>query len=375
MDIKSIDMVGLPQQYKILKKELDKAVLGVMERAEYINGPEVKSFACELQDYLGVKSVIPCANGTDALQLALMSLNLKQGDEVITSAFSFVAPAEACLLLGLKPVFADVDESTFNIDCSKIEKLITPKTKVLLPVHLFGQSADMEAIMMLAKKYGLYVIEDNAQSLGSKFKIDEKDKKSGTIGTIGCTSFFPTKNLACFGDGGACYTNDKTIAQKINILAKHGSTIKYEHNEVGINSRLDTLQAAILSVKLKYLDDFISKRIAIANQYNTAFREIPDIIIPETQKGSYHTYNQYTIKVKNGKRDSLKEFLKKRHVPSQIYYPSPLHRQNVFLKNSDIRYDCSVSERLCSEVLSLPVSTELTEEQINYIIESIKSFY
>ena len=368
-------MVGLPQQYKNLKKELDEAVLGVMERAEYINGAEVKVFAGELQNYLNIESVIPCANGTDALQLALMALNLKPGDEVITTAFSFVAPAEACLLLGLKPVFADIDESTFNIDCNKIEELITHKTKVLLPVHLFGQGADMKAIMDIAEKHGLYVIEDNAQSLGSTFTIGNEVKKTGTIGIIGCTSFFPTKNLACFGDGGTCYTNDKSIAQKISILAKHGSNIKYQHEEIGINSRLDTLQAAILKVKLKYLDTFISKRITVANQYNDELRQIPAIVIPETQNGAYHTYNQYTIKVKNGKRNSLKEYLKDRKIPSQIYYPSPLHTQNVFLKNSDKRYNCPVSERICNEVLSLPISTELTEEQINHIINSIKTYF
>ena len=368
-------MVGLPQQYRKLKKELDEAVLGVMERADYINGSEVKLFSNELQDYLNVESVIPCANGTDALQLALMTLNLKPGDEVITTAFSFIAPAEACLLLGLKPVFADIDESTFNIDCNKIEDLITPKTKALLPVHLFGQGADMIKIMEIAKKYGLYVIEDNAQSLGSKFNIDGIEKKTGTIGTIGCTSFFPTKNLACFGDGGACYTNDKSIAQKINMLSKHGSNIKYTHEEIGINSRLDTIQAAILRVKLKYLDNFISKRIEIANQYNTNLKNIQEILIPEKQNGTIHTYNQYTIKVKNGKRNELQEYLKKKNVPTQIYYPSPLHKQNVFLKYSDVKYNCPIAEKVCEEVLSLPISTELTDGQINYIIESIKSFY
>jgi dTDP-4-amino-4,6-dideoxygalactose transaminase len=345
-----------------------------MENADYINGTEVNTFARNLQNYLNTESVIPCANGTDALQLALMSLNLNPDDEVITSAFSFVAPAEAIMLLGLKPVFADVDESTFNIDCEKIEQLITPKTKVLLPVHLFGQGADMEAIMKIAKKHNLYVIEDVAQSLGSEFIIDGNAKKLGTIGTIGCTSFFPTKNLGCFGDGGACYTNDNALAQRITMLAKHGSTIKYKHEEVGINSRLDTIQSAVLLVKLQYIDNFISARINIANQYNKAFESLPGIDIPKTQKGSLHTYNQYTIRVKNGKRDLLKEFLKEKNIPSQIYYPFPLHNQNVFLKKSKIKYNCPVSEKLCEEVLSLPISTELTDEQIKYIIDSVITF-
>ena len=369
-----IDMVGLPQQYKKFKRELDEAVIGVMENANYINGSEVKTFAEKLQTYLNIESVITCANGTDAIQLALMALDLKPGEEVITSAFSFVAPAEAALLLGLKPVFVDVDEYSFNMDCKKIEALITPKTKVIIPVHLFGQGADMEAVMRIAQKYNLYVIEDVAQSLGSEYYIAGKNKKLGTIGTIGCTSFFPTKNLGCFGDGGACYTDNKEIAEKIKIHAKHGSKIKYFHDEIGINSRLDTIQAAILLVKLKYINNFIATRINIANQYDSIFKNMSGIVIPKLQTGTYHTYNQYTIRVLNGKRNSLKEFLHKNNISTQIYYPAPLHNQNVFRKHSKKRYSCPVSEKLCEEVLSLPNSTELTQEQINYIIEKVISF-
>ncbi|MCL2072905.1 MAG: DegT/DnrJ/EryC1/StrS family aminotransferase [Marinilabiliaceae bacterium] len=371
----SIDMCGLQRQYVNLKSELDDAVIGVMERANYINGDEVKIFAEDLQNFLSVNHVIPCANGTDALQLALMALNLEPESEVITTAFSFVAPAEVILFLGLKPVFVDVDINTCNIDCNKIEEFITHRTKALLPVHLFGQGADMEAIMRISQKYQLHVIEDVAQSLGGTFQMGNEIKKLGTIGTIGCTSFFPTKNLACFGDGGACYTNSEEIASKIRMLAKHGSKTKYFHEEIGINSRLDTLQAAILNVKMRYFSQFISARINVANQYNSALINVPEIILPKTQNGAFHTYNQYTIRVINGKRDALKQYLHSKNIPTQIYYPTALNVLPVFLNNLKTKYDCPISERLCTEVLSLPVSTELKQEQIEYITENIITFF
>ena len=368
-------MIDLSRQYLRLKDEIDQAVLGVIERANYINGPEVGLFASDLQNYLGVNHVIPCGNGTDALQLALMSLELKPGDEVITSAFSFIASAEAILLLGLKPVFVDVDENTFNIDCNRLESAITSKTAVLLPVHLFGQGADMLAINHLAEKHGLHIIEDVAQSMGASFDINGESKKLGTIGTIGCTSFFPSKNLGCYGDGGACYTDNQELAKRIGMLGKHGSIVRYHHEIVGVNSRLDTLHAAVLRVKLKYMDNLIAKRQKLAEQYNTAFENIQDIAIPKKEANSTHTYNQYTIRVKNGRRNDLQAFLKEKGIPSQVYYPAPLHQQNVFKKMSDNKFDCPVSERLCSEVLSLPVSTEMEQEKINYIIENVQSFF
>jgi dTDP-4-amino-4,6-dideoxygalactose transaminase len=368
-------MTGLGLQYSRLKNEIDQAVTDVMQRAQYINGPEVCVFAENLQKYLGVKHVIPCANGTDALQMALMALELKSGDEVITSAFSFIASAEAILLLGLTPVFADVERDTFNIDCTKIESLITPRTKALLPVHLFGQGADMNAVQAIAERHGLYVIEDVAQSLGSVFNIGGGMKKLGTIGDIGCTSFFPSKNLGCFGDGGACYTNSDAIAERLKMVGKHGAKVKYHHEIAGINSRLDTLQAAILNIKLKHLDEFITARINLANQYNKALKNIADVELPKTAGGTTHTYNQYTLKVKANMRDELQAFLKEKGIPTQVYYPMPLHQQKVFTDAADVKFHCPVSEQLCREALSLPVSTELKQPTIDYIINGVKSFW
>ncbi|TAJ13607.1 DegT/DnrJ/EryC1/StrS family aminotransferase [Marinilabiliaceae bacterium JC017] len=370
-----IQMVDLKAQYKRLKSEIDAAMMNVMESSNFINGPAVKTFQSNLEQYLNVRHVVPCANGTDALQVALMALGLKPGDEVITSSFTFIATVEVIGLLQLKPVLVDVDTETMTLIPEEVKKAITPKTKVVIPVHLFGQGANMEAIMHLAKKYGLYVVEDACQCLGAGFGTKRKKQKLGTIGHIGCTSFFPSKNLGAFGDGGACFTNDDLLADRIRMLVNHGSREKYFHEVIGVNSRLDSLQAAILDVKLKHLDDFNKRRQAAATYYDDVFKNIDEVAIPVIQGGSEHIYHQYTLRVLNGRRDDMFIFLKKQGIPAMIYYPQPLHKQKAFSAWIENDLKLPNAERLSNEVISLPMHTELTEEQLDYISTAVLSCF
>lgn len=374
--MKKIEMVDLKSQYLRIKTEIDSAINEVIENTAFINGKHVETFSENLKTYLGVNYVVPCANGTDALQVALMALNLKTGDEVIVPSFTFIASAEVIGLLGLRPVMVDVDYDNFNVTAKNIERAITVNTKAIIPVHLFGQAAQMEQIMLLAKKYDLYVVEDNAQALGADYVFDSgKRQKLGTIGHIGCTSFFPSKNLGCYGDGGAVFTNDETLAKRLKMICNHGSTVKYHHEVLGVNSRLDTLQAAILDVKLKYLNTFNKLRYEAAQRYSYAFKDIPGIITPKESTFSTHVYHQYTLKVLDGKRDELKEFLAKHGIPAMVYYPIPLHKQEAFLQIAHQSGDMSVAEKLCDEVLSLPMHTELDLSTIAFIISKVMSFY
>jgi dTDP-4-amino-4,6-dideoxygalactose transaminase len=374
--MKKIEMVDLKGQYLRIKTEIDSAINEVIENTAFINGKHVETFSENLKTYLGVNYVVPCANGTDALQVALMALNLKTGDEVIVPSFTFIASAEVIGLLGLRPVMVDVDYDNFNVTAKNIEQAITVNTKAIIPVHLFGGAAQMEEIMLLAKKYDLYVVEDNAQALGADYVFDSgKRQKLGTIGHIGCTSFFPSKNLGCYGDGGAVFTNDETLAKRLKMICNHGSTVKYHHEVLGVNSRLDTLQAAILDVKLKYLNTFNKLRYEAAQRYSYAFKDISGIITPKESTFSTHVYHQYTLKVLDGKRDELKEFLASHGIPAMVYYPIPLHKQEAFLQIAHQSGDMSVAEKLCDEVLSLPMHTELDLSTIAFIISKVMSFY
>jgi len=369
-------MVDLKNQYLKIKPEIDAAIQEVIDSTAFINGPAVKAFQQNLEKYLNIKHVIPCANGTDALQIAMMALGLKPGDEVITADFTYVATAEVIGLLGLKPVLVDVNQDTFDINTDAIIKNITPKTKAIVPVHLFGQCADMEKIMEIAKAHNLYVIEDNAQAIGAEYTFkDGSKKKAGTIGHIGCTSFFPSKNLGCYGDGGAIMTNDDELAQKCRMIASHGQSQQYVHDILGVNSRLDSIQAAILNVKLKYLDHYIAARQKAADFYDKAFSNHPQIITPKKIQNSTHVYHQYTLQIKNNQRDKLKEYLHQQGIPSMIYYPIPLHLQKAY---RDERYkpgDFPITEKLCSSVLSLPMHTELNEDILNTITKSVLNFF
>ncbi len=368
-------MVDLVSQYEKIQEEIDKAVIDVIRSAAYINGPEVKSFQAELEAFLGVKHVIPCANGTDALQIAMMALGLKPGDEVITANFTYVATAEVIALLQLTPVLVDVDPETFNIDTDAIRAAITPKTKAIVPVHLFGQCAPMDEIMEIAKEHNLYVIEDTAQAIGSVYTSRDGSKhQAGTIGDIGATSFFPSKNLGCFGDGGAIFTNNDAYAAKIRVVANHGQTKQYYHDEVGVNSRLDSIQAAILRIKLRHLNQYASARLEAADFYDRAFRDTPEITTPVRYKKSTHVFHQYTMILNGVDRDEMRNYLMERDVPMMIYYPVPLHMQKAY---RDSRYnagDFPVTEKLCASVASLPMQTELTHEQLTHITETVKSF-
>ena len=370
-----IQMVDLKTQYEKIKTEVDSAIQQVIENTTFINGPEVKSFQADLEKYLGVKHVIPCANGTDALQIAMMALDLKPGDEVITANFTYVATAEVIALLGLTPVLVDVYPDTFDINIEAIEKAITPKTKAIVPVHLFGQCANMEAIMQLASKHKLYVIEDTAQAIGADFTFSNGEtKKAGTIGTVGCTSFFPSKNLGCYGDGGAIYTNDDVLAAKLRMIANHGQSVQYVHDSIGVNSRLDSIQAAILRVKLKHLDEYAAARNKAADYYDKAFANHPKLKTPVRVKNSNHVFHQYTLQLKNVDRSALREFLSANGVPAMIYYPIPLHMQKAY---TDARYkagDFPVTEALCASVISLPMHTELTEDTLSYITSKVLAF-
>lgn len=374
--MRPIQMVDLVAQYHRIKDEVDAAVIRVMESAAFINGLEVKELEKELGAYLGVKHAIGCANGTDALQIAMMALDLKPGDEVITASFTFVATVEVIGLLGLTPVFADVKPGTFNIDPEDIRRKITPKTKAIVPVHLFGQSADMEAIMDIAQEHGLYVIEDNCQAIGSDYTFgDGSKRKAGTIGHIGTTSFFPSKNLGCYGDGGALFTNDEELAKRIRRVCNHGSDVRYYHEVVGVNSRLDSIQAAILRIKLRQLDAYAEARNRAASTYDQAFRDIPGLSIPERSGSSSHVFHQYTLKVAQGRRDALKKHLEDSGIPAMIYYPVPCHLQNAYKSARFAEGSLPVTESITHEVLSLPMSTELDQEQLAHITASVKSFF
>lgn len=372
--MRKIQMVDLKTQYENIKSETDAAVQEVVNTTQFINGTATKNFARNLSEYLSIKHVLPCGNGTDALQIALMALGLEEGDEVITVPFTFVATVEVVALLKLKPVFVDVEPDTFNIDINKIEEKITSRTKAIIPVHLFGQCADMESIMALAKKYQLHVIEDNAQAIGCDYFFnDGKKQKAGTIAHISTTSFYPTKNLGAYGDGGALMTNDDVLAQKIKIICDHGSAKKYYYDSIGVNSRLDSMQAAILNVKLKYLDAFNKKRNEAATMYDALLKNVEGISIPKRNENSTHVFHQYTIKVEMG-RDELKNYLQEKEIPSMIYYPVPLHLSNAYKIYGYADGDFPVSEKISQEVLSLPMHTELDEEQIHFICDAIKEF-
>lgn len=374
--MKKIQMVDLKGQYEPLKEQIQKSFNQVLESTAFINGPQVHSFQKELENYLGVKHVIPCANGTDALQIAMMGLGLKPGDEVITADFTFAATVEVIALLGLVPVLVDVEKDTFNIDIEAIKKAITPKTKAIVPVHLYGRAANMEAILEIAKEHNLFIIEDNAQAIGADYTFKNgKKQKLGTIGNVGATSFFPSKNLGCYGDGGAIFTNDDELAHILRGIVNHGMYIRYHHDVVGVNSRLDTLQACVLSAKLPHLDTYNQKRRAAAKKYSEKLQQNPNIIVPEIPEGeTSHIFHQYTIRIINGKRDALAEYLTEKGVPFGIYYPIPLHSQKAY---ADERYndkDFPVTNQLVKEVISLPMHTELDDEQIDFITKLIIDF-
>ena len=371
-----IEMVDLKGQYNKIKTEIDQAVISCISSTSFINGPAVKEFQLNLEQYLGVKHVIPCANGTDSLQIAMMVLDLKPGDEVICPAFTYVATAEVIGLLGLTPVMVDVDPNTFNVTATEIEKAITSKTKAIVPVHLYGQPCDMESIMKVAEKYNLFVIEDNAQAIGADYTFSDGRKvKTGTMGHIGSTSFFPSKNLGCYGDGGALMTNDNTLAHKMRMIANHGQEKKYYHTVLGCNSRLDTIQATILNIKLPLLDIYSAERNKMASFYDFVLSDVEGIELPKRQNNSSHVFHQYTLKVKNGRRNQLQQYLIDRGIPSMIYYPLPLYKQEAFKQFVSDDFKLSNTEQLCDEVLSLPIHTEMNIVDMNFICDTIKSFY
>lgn len=368
-------MVDLKQQYAKIKSEVDASIQEVLMSTAFINGKAVTSFAEALSKYLDVEHVIPCANGTDALQIAMMALGLAPGDEVITPSFTYIATTEVIALLRLKPVFVDVDEKTFCLDPVAVEKAITPRTRAIVPVHLYGQSADMETIMGIAKAHGLFVIEDNAQAIGAEFSYSSGLKvKTGTIGNVGTTSFFPSKNLGCYGDGGAIFTNDDSLANLLKMIANHGQSKRYFHDLVGCNSRLDTLQAAILNVKLKYLDDYLRARRKVAEVYDTAFSGNKKIRIPYRAPYSNHVFHQYTLVLEGVNRDGLNEFLAGRQVPSMIYYPVPAHRQKMFAAFGGSDYHLPVTDWLTERVISLPIHTEMQHDQLELIVTSVLEY-
>ena len=370
----AIQMVDLKRQYLKIKDEIDQGILEVLDTTAYINGPKVKAFQEGLQQYLSAAHVIPCANGTDALQIAMMALDLQPGDEVIVPAFTYVATAEVIALLRLKPVMVDVEYDTFNLTAELIAKAITPRTKAIVPVNLFGQSCDLEPIMALAQEHGLWVIEDNAQAIGADYTFrDGSTAKTGTIGHIGCTSFYPSKNLGAYGDGGAISTNRADLAEKMQMVANHGQVRRYYHDVVGVNSRLDAIQAVVLGVKLKRLDEYAAARQAAADFYDQALVGLGWIQTPVRHPKSTHVFHQYTLLVKNGQRDALQTYLQQKGVPTMIYYPVPLYEQDAFRPFTELKH-LPVTEQLCQEVLSLPIHTELDSEQLNYIVESVKSF-
>ena len=368
-------MVDLKQQYLNIKPEIDAAILNVLDTSVFIGGKQVTDFAANLSKYLGVKHTIPCGNGTDALQIAMMALGLQPGDEVITPSFTYIATTEVIALLKLKPVFVDVDKSTFCIDLEAIKKAITSKTKVIVPVHLYGHTANMEEILAIAKEHSLFVIEDTAQAIGGDYIFkDGTSKKSGSMGTIGTTSFFPSKNLGCYGDGGAMFTNDDTLAEKLKMIANHGQKIRYYHEMVGCNSRLDAMQASVLNVKLPLLDKYISARQGAADYYDKAFANNPKITSPYRAKYSNHVFHQYTLVLNDVNRDDLKIFLEENQIPSMIYYPVPAHRQKMFEAFGGSDYNLPITDWLTKRVISLPIHTELREEEQTFIINKVLEF-
>ena len=370
--MKKIQMVDLQSQYAKIKQDIDAGIQEVIDTAAFVKGKKVTEFQHHLEQYTGAKHVINVGNGTDALQIALMGLGLKPGDEVITPTFTFIATAEVVALLGLTPVVVDVDWNTMNMDIESVRRAITPRTKAIVPVHLFGQCADMEAIMELANEHHLYVVEDACQAIGAKYTFaNGETKQAGTIGHIGCTSFFPSKNLGCYGDGGAIFTNDDELADRMTAIANHGCRVRYHHDEIGVNSRLDSIQAAILDAKLPHLDEYIAARQKAAAYYDKVFANCEQLLIPGRQPHSTHVFHQYTLRVVGADRDKLREGLAERGIPAMIYYPVPLHQQKAYL---DPRYkdgDFPVAERLASCVLSLPMHTELDEEQLEYITSNV----
>lgn len=381
--MKKIQMVDLTGQYEGIKDQINTSFQEILESAAFVNGPHVKAFQQELEEYLGVKHVIPCANGTDALQICMMGLGLKPGDEVITADFTFAATVEVIALLGLTPVLVDVDPHTFNIDPQAVENAITDKTKAIVPVHLFGQCADMDRLMQLAEQHGLFVIEDNAQAIGATYtSADGSKKKAGTLGHVASTSFFPSKNLGCYGDGGAIFTNDDDLAHTLRGIVNHGMYKRYHHDVVGVNSRLDSLQAAVLRAKLPLLDQYNSKRRTAARRYNELLAGHADILLPTTVMGcegvcsscDCHVFHQYTLKIKNGKRDGLVEHLQSKSIPCGVYYPIPLHRQKAY---RDARYKeehFQMTNQLSEEVISLPMHTELSDDQQYFIADAVLEY-
>jgi dTDP-4-amino-4,6-dideoxygalactose transaminase len=371
----NIQMVDLKSQYLKIKNQVDSAINGVLENTQFINGEHVKGFQSELANYMGVKHVITCANGTDALQIAMMGLGLKPGDEVITPSFTYIATTEVVALLGLKPVFVDCDPNTFNISIKEIEKAITSKTKAIVPVHLFGQSCDMKAILKIAKENELFVIEDNAQAIGSDYFGLAETKKTGTIGNVGCTSFFPSKNLGCYGDGGALMTNDDQLAEKLRMIANHGQSKRYYHDIVGCNSRLDNLQAAVLRIKLKELDSYILNRRKAADYYDQHLDGVEELSVPFRDDNSNHVFHQYTLKLNDElNRDKLIRYLASKNIPAMVYYPVPAHQQKMFSSIPATFNTMNNTEWLSERVFSLPMHTELNTKQQNYIIDNILNF-
>lgn len=373
--MKPIQMVDLVSQYKKIKPEVDAALENVMNSAAFINGPEVKAFKSELQEYLNVKHVIPCANGTDALQVAMMALDLKPGDEVIVPTFTYVATAEVIALLQLTPVLVDVDANHFMIDPVEVEKAITSKTKAIVPVHLFGQCANMDAIMAIAKKHDLFVVEDTAQAIGADYTFKNGEThKAGTIGNIGATSFFPSKNLGCFGDGGAIFTNDDDLATKMTMIVNHGQSKRYYHDSIGVNSRLDSVQAAVLRIKLRQLNKYNAARNAAAEKYDAVFKDHPMLTLPARAENTTHVFHQYTLKLKGKNRDELKAFMDDKGIPCMIYYPVALHMQSAYKDERYAEGSFPVTEELCEQVFSLPMHSELEDDQIELITSSVLEF-
>lgn len=373
--MKPLQMVDTKTQYLKIKDEVDRAVIAVMESSQFIGGKVVNDFASDLATYHKSKHVIPCANGTDALQIALMALGLQPGDEVITPSFTYIATVEVAALLGIRPVFIEVDPKTFCMEVSAIEKAITPKTKAIIPVHLYGHAADMEPIMAIAKKHNLFVVEDNAQGIGNDYRFsDGTIRKTGSIGDIGCTSFYPSKNLGAYGDGGAMFTNDDSLAEKLKMIASHGQSKRYYHDVVGCNSRLDAMQAAILNIKLKKLDEYIDARVKAADYYDKAFSNNPNIVTPFRASNNKHVFHQYTLVLNEVDRDGLHEYLASQSIPSMIYYPVPAHRQKMFAHFNADKIDLPVTDWLTERVISLPIHTELETDQQDFIIEHVLNY-
>ncbi len=371
-----IQMVDLKSQYHKIKDQVDLAIQEVIDNTAFINGPQVKEFANDLAAFTGAKHVIPCANGTDALQIAMMALDFKPGDEVIVPTFTYVATVEVIALLGLKPVFIDVTPDTYELDVNQLREKLSERTVGIVPVHLYGQCSNMEAILAFSTEHGLKIVEDTAQAIGANYTFsDGRKAQAGTMGDIGTTSFFPSKNLGCFGDGGAMFTNDDDLAAKLQMIANHGQKEKYYHDSIGVNSRLDTLQAAILRVKLKHLNKYSDARNEVANRYDEAFANHSNITIPARVKNSTHVFHQYTIQTNDIKRDDLKKFLAEKGVPSMVYYPVALHLQTAYQEFGFKKGDFPVAEDLCEKVLSLPIHTEMKAEEQAFIIETIKSYF